>query len=87
MVRLPPADKLPLAARKNRQFVSWLLTSISWLTLPHLVRDEYEAKKEQNETELSKILGETWKIEINPLAIFPYCEEGRKNQLGYILNR
>ncbi|KAK3938769.1 hypothetical protein QBC46DRAFT_389567 [Diplogelasinospora grovesii] len=64
MPRLPPAEKLSLALRKN-------------------VRDEWDNKKADCETQLSDILGETWTIDINPNAIWPYHNDGyAKESLG-----
>ncbi|KFY39374.1 hypothetical protein V495_05985 [Pseudogymnoascus sp. VKM F-4514 (FW-929)] len=60
-----PAEKLPLAIRKN-------------------VRDSWENKKSDLEAQLLALLGETWTFDINPLAIYPYAEEGSygHNSLG-----
>jgi hypothetical protein len=64
MTRLPPAEKLPLALRKN-------------------VRDEWENNKEGLESELSGHLGTAWTIDVNPLAIWPYHNDGyAKESLG-----
>ncbi|KFY93144.1 hypothetical protein V500_03889 [Pseudogymnoascus sp. VKM F-4518 (FW-2643)] len=52
-----PAEKLPLAIRKN-------------------VRDSWENKKPELEAQLLTLLGEAWTFDINPLAIYPYAEEG-----------
>ncbi|KIM94339.1 hypothetical protein OIDMADRAFT_45770 [Oidiodendron maius Zn] len=52
-----PAEKLPLAVRKN-------------------VRDEWDNKKPEFEAQLLELLGTPWKFDINPLAIYPYAEEG-----------
>jgi hypothetical protein len=40
------------------------------------VRDEFENNKADLETKLSKALGAEWKVDINPLAIYPYAQEG-----------
>jgi len=64
---LPPAEKLPLAVRKD-------------------VRDEFENQKEDWCEQLKEITGVDWKIEINPLAIYPYAEEDYpKQRLGSCL--
>ncbi|KAH6619406.1 hypothetical protein B0J18DRAFT_243662 [Chaetomium sp. MPI-SDFR-AT-0129] len=64
MARLPPAEKLPLALRKN-------------------VRDEWENNKADLEAQLSDVLGAPWTIELNPLAIWPYHNDGyAKESLG-----
>ncbi|KAJ9148622.1 hypothetical protein NKR23_g4787 [Pleurostoma richardsiae] len=55
--RLPPAEKLPLALRKN-------------------IRDNWESKKGDLETELSDVLGTKWTVEIDPKSIWPYAKEG-----------
>ncbi|RSM20603.1 hypothetical protein CDV31_000581 [Fusarium ambrosium] len=55
MARLPPAEKLPLAVRKN-------------------IRDGWENKKEEWEKKLSDLLGESWTIDIDPKALYPYAE-------------
>ncbi|RDL38749.1 Uncharacterized protein BP5553_03089 [Venustampulla echinocandica] len=52
-----PAEKLPLAVRKN-------------------VRDEWDNKKGDLESQISTLLGTPWTFDINPLAIYPYAEEG-----------
>ncbi|XWX01171.1 hypothetical protein V2A60_009197 [Cordyceps javanica] len=57
MGRLPPAEKLPLAIRKD-------------------IRDNWESKKEENEKEISDILGEKWTIDIDPKNIYPYGTDG-----------
>ncbi|KAK3901010.1 hypothetical protein C8A05DRAFT_45252 [Staphylotrichum tortipilum] len=64
MARLPPAEKLSLALRKN-------------------VRDEFDNNKEDLAKQLSEITGATWTIDINPLAIWPYHNDGyAKESLG-----
>ncbi|EAQ92975.1 hypothetical protein CHGG_01210 [Chaetomium globosum CBS 148.51] len=64
MARLPAAEKLPLALRKN-------------------VRDEWENNKADLESQLSEVLGTAWTIEVNPLAIWPYHNDGyAKESLG-----
>lgn len=40
------------------------------------MRDDYENKKDELEKKISDKLGVPWKIEINPLAIWPYAKEG-----------
>ncbi|PVH78322.1 hypothetical protein DL98DRAFT_550165 [Cadophora sp. DSE1049] len=52
-----PAEKLPLAVRKN-------------------VRDGWEGKKADLEAKLLEQLGVAWTFDANPLAIYPYAEEG-----------
>ncbi|KAK3300696.1 uncharacterized protein B0H64DRAFT_21068 [Chaetomium fimeti] len=64
MARLPPAEKLPLALRKN-------------------VRDEWDNSKADLEKQLSDVLGAAWTIDVNPLAIWPYHNDGyAKESLG-----
>ena len=41
-----------------------------------LVRDSWENKKGEIEEQISTLLGEKWTFDINPLAIYPYAEEG-----------
>jgi len=61
---LPPAEKLPLALRKN-------------------IRDEWENKKSEMETQISEALGGDWKFDINPNALFPYAtDDWAKQSLG-----
>ncbi|OCK84638.1 hypothetical protein K432DRAFT_344745 [Lepidopterella palustris CBS 459.81] len=61
---IPPAEKLPLAIRKN-------------------VRDEYDANHADLEEQISKLLGTTWKIDINPNAIWVYATDRyRTEELG-----
>ncbi|KAF8865682.1 hypothetical protein BDZ45DRAFT_580014 [Acephala macrosclerotiorum] len=50
-----PAEKLPLAARKN-------------------VRDGWEAKKGDLETQMEGLLGVKWTLTADPLVIYPYAE-------------
>ncbi|KAF5721245.1 hypothetical protein FMUND_3779 [Fusarium mundagurra] len=57
MSRLPPAEKMPLAVRKN-------------------IRDSWENTKADHEKKLSEILGQSWTINIDPKALYPYAEEG-----------
>ncbi|KXX75697.1 hypothetical protein MMYC01_208296 [Madurella mycetomatis] len=65
--RLPPAEKLPLALRKN-------------------VRDEWENNKADLEKQLSDLMGTEWTIDIDPLAIWPYHNDGyAKESLGNCL--
>ncbi|KEY65341.1 hypothetical protein S7711_01852 [Stachybotrys chartarum IBT 7711] len=40
------------------------------------IRDEWESKKGDLETQLSELLGESWTLEASPNALFPYGEEG-----------
>jgi hypothetical protein len=44
--------------------------------LAWIVRDSWENKKPELEAQLLTLLGEAWTFDINPLAIFPYAEEG-----------
>jgi hypothetical protein len=57
------------------------------LTLP--VRDEFENNKADLEKQLSAAMGTEWKIDIDPLAVFPYAPEGNYSQrsLGSVLKR
>jgi len=52
------------------------------------VRDGFEAKKEAHSSKLEKLLGVPWTFEIDPLAIFPYAEEGSygNTSLGDCIN-
>jgi len=45
-------------------------------TLSFTVRDSWENKKADLEAQLLTHLGVAWTFEVNPLAIFPYAEEG-----------
>ncbi|KAF4981466.1 hypothetical protein FZEAL_2709 [Fusarium zealandicum] len=56
MSRLPPADKLPLAVRKN-------------------IRDSWENVKGDWEKKLSDLLGQSWTVDVDPKALYPYAEE------------
>lgn len=40
------------------------------------MRDEWDNKKAELEAQMSKMLGETWTFDVNPLAIYPYTEAG-----------
>ncbi|KAF6833992.1 hypothetical protein CMUS01_06353 [Colletotrichum musicola] len=68
MSRLPAADKLPLALRKNTR----------------AVRDEWESKKEDLQKELSEVLGAEWTLnDIVPNELYPYAGDGyAKQSLG-----
>ncbi|KAF2807625.1 uncharacterized protein BDZ99DRAFT_464554 [Mytilinidion resinicola] len=52
------------------------------------LRDNFESKKEGLEKQLTDILGETWKIDINPNAIWAYAEDDSygKDNLGACLH-
>ncbi len=87
MSRLPPAEKLPLAVRKNgkswwprprpvRKMQHWLLTKSA---LGALVRDEFEVKKADFEKTLSDLMGTPWTIDINPQRHLP-LRQGRMGQ-------
>jgi hypothetical protein len=48
-----------------------------------IVRDEWDNNKADLEKQLSEFLGETWTLEVNPNAIWPYHNEGyAKESLG-----
>jgi hypothetical protein len=51
------------------------------------VRDEWEKKKADFESELAVLLGTPWTIDINPLALYPYAEENSwaSNSLGNVI--
>lgn len=50
------------------------------------IRDDFESSKEGFEADLSKLLGESWKIEYDPDAIYAYAEQGQaKNNFGRTL--
>ncbi|CAM1509909.1 Fc.00g002440.m01.CDS01 [Cosmosporella sp. VM-42] len=70
MSRLPPAEKLPLAVRKD-------------------IRDNWENKKEEFEKNISDVLGESWTINIDPKAIWPYGDDNSwaKTSTGDMLGR
>ncbi|KAH7347659.1 hypothetical protein B0T11DRAFT_143395 [Plectosphaerella cucumerina] len=46
------------------------------LVLRKNIRDEWDNNKADFEKQLSELLGETWTIDINPNAIWPYHNEG-----------
>ena len=53
------------------------------LALRKNVRDEWENKKAEFEKKLSDLTGASWTIDINPLAIWPYHNDGyAKDSLG-----
>ncbi|KAI1026786.1 hypothetical protein LB505_000768 [Fusarium chuoi] len=74
MSRLPPAEKLPLAVRKNSRYLPY--TSRDGITNKTPVRDSWENTKEDHKKKLSEILGQPWTINIDPKALYPYAEEG-----------
>lgn len=86
MSRLPPAEKLPLALRKNGMSFHPSdphgAPSSAANQLP--VRDEWESKREDLQKELSDVLGAEWTLsEINPNALYPYAGDGyAKQSLG-----
>jgi hypothetical protein len=50
---------------------------------PVAVRDEWEAKKDELAKTLSDLLGETWTMEVNANALYPYATtDYAKNSLG-----
>ena len=53
-----------------------------------LVRDDWENKKADFEKKLSDLTGASWTIDINPLAIWPYHNDGyAKDSLGSCIAR
>lgn len=70
MPRLPPLDKLPLAARKNRKLQPHGMSFDIDQRL--IVRDEWQNKLADFGEQLSKAMGVDWKIDIDALAIVPY---------------
>ncbi len=49
----------------------------------YTVRDELDNNKADLEKQLSDLLGAAWTIDINPLAIWPYHDDGyAKESLG-----
>ena len=88
MPRLPPAEKLPLAVRKDSKSTP-IEPETHGLVLTPIVRDNWENKKEDLEKQISNILGETWTINIDPKAIWPYGEDNSwaKTSTGDLLAR
>jgi hypothetical protein len=54
--------------------VLFLAQSIYLADLWQLVRDEWDNKRPEFEAQLLELLGNPWKFDINPLAIYPYAE-------------
>lgn len=47
------------------------------------MRDEWDNNKADLEKQLSTVLEDTWTVEVNPLAIWPYHNDGyAKESLG-----
>jgi len=52
----------------------------------HIVRDNFDAKKESFEKDISDLLGRPYTININPNAIYAYAGEGyAKERTGKVL--
>jgi len=50
------------------------------------VRDEWEAKKPELEERVSKALGETWTISVNPNLLYANTDdEDRKSNIGSVI--
>lgn len=64
-----PVEKLPLAARKDS-------ICILLKTLLNVVRDGWEAEKETISTKVAAILGQTYSLEVDMNALYPYAGEG-----------
>lgn len=75
------AEKLPLATRKNGDI---LFSQLELWTYIYTVRDSWDNKKPELESQLADLLGVPWTFDINPLIIWPYAEEGSygHNSLG-----
>ena len=75
-----PKAKLPLAIRKQgrfckgEDFAASMYNEPERLT-PFAVRDEYEVKIPELESNLSAVCGVPWKLLIDPGAICAYCED------------
>lgn len=55
---------------------------------PSPVRDEWDNNKADFEKQLSELLGETWTIDINPNAVWPYHNDGyAKDSVGSCIKR
>ena len=65
----------------------WFGSASNYLP-PYIVRDEFESKKEGLEKQLSDLLGETWTVDFDPKAIWPYHNNGyAETSLGDCLRR
>ncbi len=73
MAKLPPAKKLSLAVRKEGTVCPPLLP-VYGADVVTIVREDYESKKPDLEKKLSEILGQDWKVDVDPLALWPYAE-------------
>lgn len=69
-----PCRKAASSCQKERCVPNSLLAHVA--DLLKLVRDEWDNKKPEFEAQLLELLGTPWKFDINPLAIYPYAEEG-----------
>lgn len=88
MSRLPPADKLPLALRKNGKLLSLSPrnSNVTDTNEEATVRDRWEEKKGDSEKRISEALGTAWTIDINPLVLYPYAESSyAKENLGELI--
>lgn len=50
-----------------------------------LVRDAWEAKKPEYETEISTALGTAWTIETNVNLIYVYADDSYKDRVGTVI--
>lgn len=83
MVRLPPAEKLPLALRKNGKSTSRPHPRPRMANKHITVRDEWDSVKEDLTSQITQILGQEWTIDITPTAVWPYHGDGyAKESLG-----
>jgi hypothetical protein len=74
-----PIEKLPLAARKDSMAFDFVGVS-----LIVLVRDSWEAHRDSLSSKVSSLLGETYTLDVNMNAIYPYADESSyaKNSPG-----
>ena len=47
-------------------------------------RDEWEAKRREIEEKISKLLGETWNISVNPNLLFANVGDPYQSQIGNV---
>lgn len=50
-----------------------------------VVRDAWEAKKPEYETEISSLLGTAWTIKANVNLIYVYAEDSYKDRVGSVI--
>ncbi|KAJ3523069.1 hypothetical protein NMY22_g11610 [Coprinellus aureogranulatus] len=80
---LPAIEKLPLAVRKDSE--KRVPPSSIGVDLASAVRDNYESKKEDLESQATEIIGTKFTINFNPNQVMAYATDS-SSTAGYILS-